>query len=583
MSDAAASAADDSAGLNPAGLDRETIRRGEELYRMLARQLPNAAVVVFDRQMRVLIAEGEALMDHGLRERHVEGQPLHEVMASETFADLESLYRAALAGERGEMEHSSPDGERCFRVFGKPMVDHDDEVWAGLVLAQDITSLRKSENALRERTDRLTEIATHDDLTGLPNRALFRDRLGHALTRAARHEQRLALMFVDLDRFKDVNDTLGHDAGDELLTNVATLLGKAVRAGDTVARLSGDEFVVLVEDIKDDTYALAAVERIFDALHAPVVIAGSELRVSASIGVAVAPRDATTGDALLAAADRAMYRAKGGGGNSHRFFDSTMHDRARERMDTETALQHALLRDEFMLHYQPAIDLQTGEVTSVEALVRWNRPEHGLVSPDAFIPIAEQTGLAAEITAWVLDRACRQARAWQHAGVAPLRVAVNSCSRELSGGLIDTVTRTLDATDLLAEQLEIEVTERFLGEDDDTRDEMLADLKALGVSIALDDFGTGYSSLARLRSFPVDVIKIDRQFISELHETGAIARTIIALAANLGLRVIAEGVEHDAQRAWLTDKGCDAASGYFICRPQPAEQLTPWLLSRQPG
>ncbi len=572
---------EDAGGLNPAGSAPETIRRGEELYRMLARQLPNVAVVVFDRELRVLVAEGEALMGHGIREHAVEGRPLREVMEPGAYRDLEDLYRAALDGQRRELEQDSPDGERCFRVFGKPMVDDGGEVWAGLVLAQDITTLRAHERALRANTDRLTELATHDDLTGLPNRALFRDRLGHALARAEREKRLMALLYLDLDRFKDINDTLGHDAGDELVRSVAGLLVSATRAGDTVARLGGDEFVVLVEDIEDDEGALSAVERVFSALHAPVVVAGSELRVTTSIGVALAPRDGETGEALMAAADRAMYRAKAGGGNRHRFFDPKMHDRARERLEIETALHHALARHELVLHYQPAVDLRTGRVVSVEALVRWNHPQRGLLGPAEFIPIAEQTGFAAEITAWVLEGACRQARAWQDAGVPAMRVAVNSCSRELGGALIETVKATLRATELTAERLEVEVTERFLGEDDDARDRMLAELKRLGVSIALDDFGTGYSSLARLRSFPVDVIKIDRVFIADLERTGAIAKTIIALAANLGLRVIAEGVEHDAQRAWLIDAGCDAASGFLICRPLPAKLLTEWLLSAE--
>ena len=569
-----------SRGLNPEGSDAETIRRGEELYRLLARQLPNVAVVVFDRELRALVAEGEALTIYGVREREAEDQPLTAVMSPETYAGLEQLCRAVLDGERGELEQDSPDGDRYFRVFGKPLVDTNGDVWAGLVLAQDITELRSREKELRARTERFAYLAQRDQLTGLANRSLFWDRLEHALAGAERDSRLLALLFVDLDHFKDVNDTLGHQAGDQLLKTVAQRLKSAVRASDTVARLGGDEFVALVGGIRDDAQTLIAIERLLGPLRRPILVDGNEVLVTASVGVALSPRDGTTADALLAAADRAMYRAKAGGGNRHCFFDPAMHERALERLRTQADLHHALRRDELVLHYQPAVDLTTGRVSSIEALIRWNHPERGLVLPGEFIPIAEQAGLTPEITAWVLQQACHQARRWQDAGIPPMRVAVNSCSRELSGHLCETVKGALRATRLAADRLELEVTERILSEDDKVQEEMLAELRELGVSIALDDFGTGYSSLARLRSFPVDVLKIDRTFIAELHKTGAIAKTIITLGANLGLRVIAEGVEHERQRAWLKSAGCDAASGYLICRPQPADKLTPWLLAR---
>jgi diguanylate cyclase (GGDEF)-like protein/PAS domain S-box-containing protein len=570
----------DRAGLNPAGSVAETIRRGEELYRVLAAQLPNVALVVFDRELRVLVAQGEALMSYGVHERDAEGQPLRDALAPETYDGLHALCQATLEGERRELEQHSPDGERCFRVFGKPMLDANHRVWAGMILAQDITHLRASEHLLRARANRLEDLAHHDDLTGLPNRTLLRDRLEHALARAVREGLSVAFLYLDLDRFKNVNDTLGHEAGDELLQCVARRLGEAVRAADTVGRLGGDEFVVIAEGVREDTDVLTAVERVFAAFGAPMTIAGSELWISASVGVAVGPRDGATSDALMAAADKAMYGAKEAGSNCHRFFDRSMDDRARERLTLEAEMRHAVRRDEFVLHYQPAVALQTGHVVSVEALVRWNHPRRGFLGPGEFIPIAEQTGFAAEITEWVLQRACRDAQELQRDGAAPVRVAVNCCSRELAGGLLELAGDALRANDLDAECLELEVTERFLGHDDAVRDEMLAQLKELGVSIALDDFGTGYSSLLRLQTFPVDVIKIDRRFIAELPEQDAIARSIIGLAANLDLRVIAEGIEHEAQRTWLKATGCDAASGFWICRPMPIEQLATWLRSQ---
>jgi EAL domain-containing protein (putative c-di-GMP-specific phosphodiesterase class I) len=299
--------------------------------------------------------------------------------------------------------------------------------------------------------------------------------------------------------------------------------------------------------------------------------------VSASLGVALGPRDGASWETLLEAAGHAMHRARADGGRRHRFYDPAMQERARERLATEASLHHGIRRDELVLHYQPAIDLATGKVASVEALVRWNHPERGLLAPAEFIPMAEETGLAVEVTEWVAQKACDQVKLWRDAAEPDLRVAVNSCSRELSGDLCALVKRVLADTGLPGAALEIEITERFLGEDDDVRDAMLAELKNIGVSITLDDFGTGYSSLARLRTFPVDVLKIDRTFVNELPENAAITDSIITLARNLGLRVIAEGVENERQHAWLRHAGCDAASGYLLCRPQPPEQITAWL------
>jgi len=563
------------------GLNRrrtETVRGGEELYRTLGEQLPNVAVVVFDLELRVLVAVGEALAEHGVRERDVEGRALHEVMDADTFRALEGLYRAALRGERREAEHTSPGGERCFRVFTKPLVERDGRVWGGLAMAQDITDLRASE------LDRRVEVAEHDDLTKLANRALFRDRLEQALIRVGRTGRQVAVVFLDVDRFKAVNDSLGHQAGDRLLQTVAGILTSSVRAADTVARVGADEFAVLVEGVDTEGEASKALGRIWGAVAAPIDLDGTEILVSASLGVALGPRDGATWDTLLEAADHAMRRATADGGRRHCFYDPATQERARTRLATEAALHHAIRRDELVLHYQPALDLGSGQVASVEALIRWNHPERGLLGPVEFIPMAEETGLAVEITEWVVKKACEQVKLWRD-GVQPdLRVAVNSCSRELSGDLCALVKGVLADAGLPGAALEIEITERFLSDDDDVRDAMLAELKNAGVYITLDDFGTGYSSLARLRTFPVDVLKIDRTFVNELPDNAAITDSIITLGRNLGLRVIAEGVENERQHAWLRHAGCDAASGYLLCRPQPPEQLTAWLSERRrPG
>jgi diguanylate cyclase (GGDEF)-like protein/PAS domain S-box-containing protein len=569
-------------GLNPRGDTDETLRRGEELYRTLGEQLPNVAVLVFDPDQRVLVAVGEALTNHGVHERDVEGRPLREVMTAETYQTLQELYSAALRGERSQVEHTSATG-RSFRVFGKPMIEADGTVWAGLALAQDITDLRAVETDLRANSERLVQLSQHDDLTKLANRLLFRDRLEHALSRSRRTGGKVAVMFLDVDRFKAVNDTLGHHAGDRLLQEVAGRLTSAVREVDTVARLGGDEFAVLVEDLSAEDEAATALQRVLGSMSAPLSLDGTEMPISVSLGLALGPRDGGSWDALLGAADRAMYHAKADGGRRHRIYDPAMRERARERLATEAALHHAVRRGELVLHYQPAIELSSAEVTGVEALVRWNHPVRGLLGPGEFIPLAEEVGMAAEITEWVLHAACAQAKAWRDAGHPPLRLAVNSCSRELSGGLLELVKRELADNELPGDALEIEITERFLGHHDDIRDAMLTELKGLGVWITLDDFGTGYSSLARLRAFPVDVLKIDRMFIDELPESNAIANSVIDLARNLGLRVIAEGVETQRQYAWLKQSACDAVAGYLLCRPQPPEQLTAWLTHHRNG
>jgi diguanylate cyclase (GGDEF)-like protein len=568
-------------GLDPSGAPSDRIRRGEQLYRALAEQLPNAAVLVFDPELCLLVAVGEALMAYGVQAPDAEGRPVSATMPPELYAGLHGLCLAALDGRRAEVEQSSLDGTSHFRVFGSPLRDETGRVWAGLVLAHDVTSLRVKERALRQEAERLADLAQHDELTGLANRTLFSDRLHHALARAHRDGREVAVVFLDLDRFKNVNDTLGHDAGDGLLRTVADVLRSATGATDTVARLGGDEFAVIVEDIGADGVVARALGRIRAAFERPVTVQGEELLVRFSVGVACGPADGATAEELLVAADRAMYRAKDAGGGTDRFFDQGLQRRSRELLRLEAELHHALRRGELVAHYQPAVELASGRVVSVEALVRWNHPTRGLLQPGAFIPLAEQTGLATEITAWMLEQACAQSAAWTATGVPPLRIAVNSCSEELGGELLTVVGAALDRAGLPGQALEIEITERFLGgEDDVVADDMLAALKALGVTIALDDFGTGYSSLARLRSFPVDVLKIDRSFVAELDHAPAVADTVIALGRNLGLMVLAEGVETPFQHEWLKAAGCEVASGFLFSRPQPPDVLTPWLLHR---
>lgn len=470
-----------------------------------------------------------------------------------------------------------------------PVRDEESAIWGALAVTQDVSNERRAQRELREQTERLEQRAKFDDLTGLFTRAYFRDRLEHAIARAARDGQVLAVMFVDIDHFKTVNDTLGHEAGDLLLRTVAVRLKEAVRESDTVGRLetvgrlAGDEFTVLLEGIDREVDVATVAERISAALRDPMAVEGSEPKVTASIGIALGPVTGDTGSSLLAAADTAMYRAKAQGGNTHRFFSPDMERKVAERRRLHLALHEAVKQTQFELHYQPTLDLANDQVISVEALVRWMHPERGLILPAEFIHAAEASGLMSSLTEWVMSTACRQAVEWRRQGLPDFRIAVNASSRQLQGDLDELVARVLAETGLPSADLELEVTERFLGEDDPAAEAMLGKLEALGVRIAIDDFGTGSSSLSRLRTLPANVLKIDRTFVQEVDDAGAIAPSIVALGHNLGMQVVGEGVETPGQRVGLADAGCDAAAGYLFAPPLKADELARWVLGSRDG
>ena len=427
---------------------------------------------------------------------------------------------------------------------------------------------------LEAANQQLRHLATHDALTGLPNRVLLDDRLQQAIAHAERDGRAFAVLVCDLDRFKLINDSLGHRAGDELLQEVARRLMTVVRTTDTVARFGGDEFVLIGTSVADTEDAGGLASRVMDVLQTPVRIAAIDIHTSPSIGIAMYPDDGETIQALLAHADAAMYTAKQNGRGTFRRYESGMHAGTEDRVQLESDLHNALASKQFELYYQPKVDTRTGEVRSAEALIRWVHPTRGVVSPADFIPLAEECGLIGAIGAWVIREACRQARAWQIDGVPTLRVSVNlSASQFRDAGLVDSIRRSLDDAGLEARYLEVELTESAVMSDPEQSIAILEQLSAMGVLVSVDDFGTGYSSMSYLRRFPIDKLKIDRVFINEIvsrPEDASIVRAIVSLAHSLRLKVVAEGVETPAQLEFLKTAGCDEYQGYHFSRPLPA-------------
>lgn len=458
------------------------------------------------------------------------------------------------------------------------LIGHRDE--AGAIqycsaIARDVTELKAVQDALRRE-------ATHDALTTLPNRTLILDRLEQAVMRAHRSERDIAVLYVDLDRMKVVNDSLGHEMGDRLLVETARRLSSCVRPSDTVGRLGGDEFVVIAQDLDSPRAGVRIAMRIVHEFNSPFDLDGTEAFVTASVGVAFRSDDDDTGGALLRDADVAMYRAKEAGGGRYELFDSAMRAWATDRFEMESALRRAIERDELTVHYQPQVRPLTGETVGFEALARWHRPTIGDVSPGVFIPLAEETGLISMIGAHVLEQACREARAWGDRSIEPLRVAVNVSGRQLTQpGLIEVVERVLDETGLDPKRLTLELTESVLVDDPALARTRLDALRDLGVRTAIDDFGKGYSSLSYLQRFPIDVVKIDQIFIAGLAQVDSpdttIVGSVIDLAHALGFEVIAEGVETQEQLDALIELGCDLIQGFVIAPALPPEQAAAFL------
>jgi len=438
-------------------------------------------------------------------------------------------------------------------------------------------------NQFPKRLEQLTRQAFRDPLTNLPNRALFMDRLTHGLTRAQRRHEHLAVLFLDLDRFKVVNDTLGHTVGDQLLVEVSRRLTSALRPGDTVARLGGDEFGILLEDVADAETAETVALRVEESMGKPYHFEGREVFVTASIGIALSSAKLGLPEEILRDADLAMYHAKAKGKARHEVFDGSMSAPALDRMDLEMDLRSAISRHEFRLHYQPILRLDTGKITEVEALIRWQHEKRGLLQPDEFIGLIEETGLIVPIGQWVLSEACRQARVWQieYPTTPPLVMSVNLSAKQFQNPkLVEEITQALDESGLAASCLKLEITESTVMQDAPVTLTRLNELKELGVRLAIDDFGTGYSSLGYLKRFPVDTLKIDRSFVKGLSPDGgdsAIVRAVVTVAKSLNMDVTAEGVETEGQLAELRALGCDRWQGFLFARPVSPERVAPLL------
>jgi diguanylate cyclase (GGDEF)-like protein/PAS domain S-box-containing protein len=544
---------------------QEALKRSEERYRSLFENNPHPMAVTDDETLRIVAVNDAAIQHYGYSEAEFLSMKATDFRPPEDVSDLlERLKGPKPKLEHFETRHMKKDGIvidvevtiHALEFEGRP---------SRLVLAHDITERRRAEETIRH-------MAYHDALTGLPNRALLEDRLKLALAQAQRTGQPFAIVSMDVDRLKIINDTLGHAAGDQLLKAIADRLRANTRDTDTVARVGGDEFILLMPGGARGPGAGTIGTKILDAFHRPFEVEGREVHASPSIGIAVYPDDGDGADTLLRNADAAMYKAKRQG-NGFQIYTPSLNKATAERMLLENDLRHALERDELLLYYQPQAEVGSGRIFGVEALIRWQHPTLGLVAPDHFIGLAEETGLIVPVGEWVLRQACEQGRKWHAAGIDDLTIAVNISVRQfLQPDLAGVIGRVLARSGLPARCLELEITESTAMEDLEASGQVLRTLQDMGVRIAIDDFGTGHSSLSYLKNFPIQTLKIDRSFVKDIPadpNDAAIASAAIAMAHSLGLSVIAEGVETAEQLEFLRERSCDAFQGYLISRPVP--------------
>jgi len=539
------------------------------------------AVLRADAQGKVTYLNRKAEEMTGWRREEARGRPMADVLRLIESAGGPAVANAAgIAVQEDQARKETADCTNCILVRRDgfeceierkvtPIQDQDGAVTGAVVAFHDVS-------AARAKSAEMSHLAQHDSLTDLPNRVLFNDRLTQAIALAERQGKQLAVMFVDLDHFKMINDSLGHDVGDKLLQSVAGRLLACVRRSDTVSRLGGDEFVVLLAQVEQAEDAAYSARKILRALAAPHIIDNKSLDTNVSIGVSTYPSDGQDAEGLMNRADNAMYEAKEHGRNNYQFFRHEMHARLAERQSLEADLRYALGRNEFLLHYQPKLSLQTGGITGVEALLRWLHPQRGIINPAQFVPIAEECGLIVPIGQWVLLEACKQAQAWKDSGLGVVPVSVNVSAAEFgSKDFLSGVRAVLIATGVEPEHLELELTESVLMRDAEAAVVTLVKLKTMGVQLAIDDFGTGYSSFTYLRRFPADALKLHQSFVQEVTADpadAAIVSAMINLGRSLKQRVIAEGVETRAQLKFLQHHGCGEGQGFYFSPPVLAEQ-----------
>ncbi|HEY6513940.1 MAG TPA: EAL domain-containing protein [Burkholderiaceae bacterium] len=550
------------------------VQRSEQRFRSLV-ELSSDWYWEIDADLRYTVFGGRGMGD---TEQLLRGRLAWDLPGAESdidWADMRGRLERREAFRDFEFAYTSKQGQRrhiC--ASGEPLLDEAGRFAGYRGVSRDITPRKQAE-------ERIQYLATHDSLTGLPNRVMFGELLNHVLALSRRNQRKFAVLFIDLDRFKFINDSLGHEAGDALLREVARRLKDSLRASDIVARLGGDEFVMLLQDLHNSEQAGVIARKLLSAVIKPIELNGQECRVTASIGISVFPDDALEEASLMTHADLAMYHAKEEGKNNFQFYDGRLETLSLERLTLESKLRRAIERDELSLHYQAKLDLARNSISGVEALLRWNSPELGAVSPAKFIPVAEETGLILAIGKWVLRTACVQSMQWQRAGLPPVRVSVNLSPRQLNDPeLLAAVRDVLADTGLKPDLLELEVTESSVMHNVERALEVLCALKDMGVQLAIDDFGTGYSSLAQLKRFPIDTLKVDRSFIRELpadSEDKAIAEAIIAMGKTLSLTVVAEGVETLEQQEFLRERACDQMQGFYFSKPVSAADFAELL------
>ncbi len=570
------------------------LKHSYEFNRTVLNSMSDPICIIDVKDFRIVGVNSSFLHEFAMSEDEALGKFCYETTHRRTGPcvspdDTCPLSETLRTGRHASAEHVhfDKDGEKRYvEVISSPIRDEQRAVIQVVHIQRDITCRRNVEEQTRF-------LAYYDGLTGLPNRTFYKELLSRALTLAQRYRRNMATLFVDLDGFKRINDTLGHDAGDQLLQEVAARLMQGVRksdyvaraeeeeAQDAVSRLGGDEFIVLLNELSRIEDAAIAANRILADLSQPFMLGGQEVFITASIGISLFPTDGADADALLKAADIAMYHAKNQGKNNFQFYAQSMNDATLERLNLENELHRAIERKEFLLYYQPKLDARSRNLVGIEALIRWEHPGKGMISPAEFIPLAEESGMIVRIGEWVLSAACRQNKAWRAMGLPSFNISANLSNRQFGDkGLIETVTRILKDSEMDPSHLELEITESTIMQSPERSIATLRRFKEMGIRISIDDFGTGYSSLNYLRRIPLDSLKIDRSFVMNINtsqDDAAIVRAIIAMAHSLKLRVIAEGVEKEEQFAFLRELGCDEVQGYLFSKPLPAEECVRFI------